>query len=291
MKRLLAVLCGIALIAGCDSKLLGSLPNAQMAPGTGRAVVSIAKESQSTQATFSDINRIDFSLSSAGLSIPEIRTISRSNLSGGAVNATFEAIPVGTATIKVTAYDNTSVNIGQATASVLIEEGRTSNVAIPLKLVPTYVSTDAKGTASAQITVIDGDVIEVATASQSPYDPKIDQIVRMVVFASTKPSTSNPDTEVLIALSIRGYDNAGSSVYWESGDVKVDYAIFTNGTDRYNPVKGQQVASGKTNFTSWTTERLASVSKQTGQYGVVGVLVQLPNGKSHFATTDGFKLY
>lgn len=110
MRWFLALLCGAALITGCDSKLLGSLPNDQMAPGTGRAVVSIAKESQSTQATFSDINRIDFSLSSAGLSTPEIRTIARANLSGGPVNATFEAIPVGMATIYVTAYDNTSIN-------------------------------------------------------------------------------------------------------------------------------------------------------------------------------------
>lgn len=286
MRKGLAVLGVVSgLLAACDSSTLGTLTQSNSAIRvTGNAKVIINNTGTYTsQATFSDVNRLEISLTSGGLTTPVLKTLDRSQLTSANPSVTFEQIPVGTASFRVTAFDNTSASIGSATASTQILEAQTSNVAVTVKLAPTYVTDNAQGSATAQVSIVDGDVVKIAPQVGGTYDARIDNIVRSYPSVLAGTGLTSPD---LIAVSFKpyGFDSSDNMITWNSGTVIVDYTLYEASV---SGTKGAVITSGQTTFTSSSMQRTIEVAKTntTGyRYGVMDCIARFPNGRTFYGT-------
>lgn len=153
------ILAGLALaLAGCQTPVglhqikqplfaLGAEAPAAVVPAGGSANaarlgalnVSIqgalaGLRRRAVLATVADVERVTVSVQVGGVTVE--RTVERAALTAGQTNVTFTGLPVGTATVTVTAYDVAGLVLGATTHAVSIVAGQATTADIALQLAP-----------------------------------------------------------------------------------------------------------------------------------------------------------
>lgn len=274
MRKLLAALSVVSMIAGCDGSSL-NLPKASTSNITsmGSAIVTVSGSARETQAQIADVNTLEVSLTSVQQPITNI--ITKAQIASGTASASFPAIPAGLATFAVHAFDINHADIGRATASAMINGGQTSNVAIALKLDPTFVA-PASGSANAQITIINGDQIASPSASGS-YDPLADTITRFDINAFTSNHPTDPNM-VRATVTLFARNSSGLQVKWTSGNVRLEYTVFQSSYSNTTFTGDPIVASGSLWFSTWQDARTIDLPRAAGKYGITNIKATLPGG-------------
>lgn len=165
---LAATLClvgmGGILLPGCEQgpALTGNQPPDQnqtvvlqgQQTGTLRVTLKGDFVAQATrQATYSDISSVQVGVEATGVAA-QSRTLTSGELAGGgsSANATFEALPVGVATVSVTALDVSGATVGSAEATASVAAGVTSTLNLSLEL-GTISYTPTTGDLATEVTI------------------------------------------------------------------------------------------------------------------------------------------
>ena len=149
--------------AGCFGELKVSLGQA----GVGQAVMPGAKTQdgsvtvrvnlgQSVQALVLDVHHVAVSVEQAGRS-DLVRTISGGLASG---SASFDAVPMGAATVSAVAYSSSSIAIGSSAQGIQVVAGQAVTATLELILnssfAPTPAATPPTGGVNATVGILDG---------------------------------------------------------------------------------------------------------------------------------------
>jgi sugar lactone lactonase YvrE len=102
---------------------------------------------RSVLATVADVERVTVSVQVGGDTVS--RTVERAALAAGQTSVTFTGLPVGTATVTVTAYDVADQVLGATTQSVSIVAGQGTTADIALQLAPVTAPTGGGGSTPA----------------------------------------------------------------------------------------------------------------------------------------------
>jgi hypothetical protein len=104
-----------------------------------------------TQATSADIASIKITLSGSKLASTITKTVAKD-----ATSAEFPGLPIGSVALKIQAFDASNTEIGVVSQdTVAIEGGKTTKVALKMKLVPTVTAGDL----DVDLSIEDGDVV------------------------------------------------------------------------------------------------------------------------------------
>lgn len=128
------ILLGI-LLAGCTAPKSVSpdlfIQNATLAPATGGLVLSI-REERSIQTTFADIDHLQVDLAMPNATASQ--TMAKAALQAHSPSLSFVALPPGTASLLLTAFDAASNSIGSLEQSAVVEALKIKHVPLSLKL-------------------------------------------------------------------------------------------------------------------------------------------------------------
>ncbi len=140
-KRIIATLAllplfiGMGCLASCSN--LPKLEKNEISLKNGSLSVKIAVLNNfSTQAKVADIDRLLVQVEVQG--DPQTQNLQKAQISGP-LTVNFSSLSAGTATVTMTAFDESSHSLGTASATASIQAGRNAEVNLALQLDPTYV--------------------------------------------------------------------------------------------------------------------------------------------------------
>lgn len=152
---LLAGLTGCGATAPNRTADLGGVYSGEAQNLYGKLRIAFTASEFNTQATAAEVNSLKLTVSGEKLAAAIVKTVARADSSA----VEFPGLPIGAISLKVQALNASGNEIGVINQDAIeIQAGKTTKVALKLKLNPTVVS-EQNGNLETDLTIEDGDVV------------------------------------------------------------------------------------------------------------------------------------